>query len=155
MNCPECSRLIFAGSTKCPCGWKATDSGDRKIPPVKMRCHFEGDGKCRSDHDRFNKNSPPRGATIKVDDLWLCNWHFENLYDLRVRATPVSSSELKFKKKLDEVNHYVEVYLEEYPGASKKDACFAYMKEKGLLASVPKQFLDEADEERRAIQEEQ
>lgn len=49
-------------------------------------CHFESDGRCRFDHDRANRSSPRKGAMVRVNDYWICNWHYENGYDRQLRA---------------------------------------------------------------------
>lgn len=82
MNCPDCRRTLAVGDTNCQCGW----SGFADTSLVSKRpCHFQSDGKCRFYHDETSKFSKPRGATVRVNDYWICNWHYEHGYDRVLR----------------------------------------------------------------------
>ena len=52
------------------------------------------------------------------------------------------------------VNAYITQYRQKHPGASKREACLAFLKAKGLYTLLPKHLQDEAGEERAAIQDE-
>ena len=52
------------------------------------------------------------------------------------------------------VNAYITQYRQKHPGTSKREACLAFLKAKGLYTLLPKHLQDEAGEERAAIQEE-
>lgn len=145
MNCGKCGRLLYANQTKCPCGWKRDDV---EIATPSAGCHFAADGRCRGK------------VTVRINDSWLCNWHWENGYDAQLRTGEiVQKFELKRQKRMKEINEYVEKYQSAHPSASKKDASFAYMREHGLLqtlaAAAPQLMQDhEALTEREAIQTE-
>lgn len=141
-NCENCGRVLFANS-KCPCGWKASV----KEPVVVQRCHFEADRNCKGK------------VSVRVNDSWLCNWHYENFYDHLIRTgEKIPALELRFKKKLDEVNSYIDAYRKHHPGTTKREACLEYMREKGIIGALPKHLQSESDAEaiaeRTAIQAE-
>lgn len=97
-NCPQCKALITTPGSCVYCGWEK-DKIEYSIKQ-KTPCHFQ-DGKCRSDHDRFNRSSPPKGATIRVNDYWICNWHYEHGFDRMLRnGETMSTSELKIQNRL-------------------------------------------------------
>lgn len=128
--------------------------------PIFHQCYFSSDGRCRYENDLRNKNAAPIGATVRINDYWICNWHWENGYDAQLRTGEIIPKlELKRRQRLKEINEYVEKYQSNHPGASKKDASFAYMREHGLLqtlaAAAPQLMQDpEALTEREAIQTE-
>ena len=63
-----------------------------------------------------------------------------------------------YGRKIDEVNAHAERYCHARPGATKREACLAYLREHGLMGSLPdslKRAADvEASTEREAIMSE-
>lgn len=99
MRCPDCRSQLTIGSTFCDCGWRAVGGGE-KIPVFKP-CHFNSDGKCRYDHDKNNRSSPPKGATVRINDYWICNYHYEHGYDRILRnGQEMSLAEMKINGRL-------------------------------------------------------
>jgi hypothetical protein len=61
----------------------------------------------------------------------------------------------KLREEQNEVDAYVAMYLAKNRGANQKEACFAYMRENGLMHILPAHLRDdEAAAERQAIQQE-
>lgn len=60
--------------------------GQEDEPQVVFRqCHFSGEGKCQYHRDQRNRHAKPIGATVRVNNYWICNWHYENGYDRVLR----------------------------------------------------------------------
>lgn len=72
-------------------------------------------------------------------------------------GTP-NAARRKFYSTLHEVTAYVEKYQFAHPGSKKRDACMAFMREKGLIDYLPTHIREQADREaqaeRAAIQDE-
>lgn len=88
MKCPDCRSQLTGGATFCDCGWRAVGHEEKK-KVVFRPCHFSGSGHCRYDRDRANRSLPPEGARIRVNDYWICNYHYENGYDRVLREGEV------------------------------------------------------------------
>ncbi len=69
-NCTKCGRVLYIGKSKCLCGWKAS----AEDVAIARCCHFAADGKCKGK------------VSVRINDSWLCNWHYENFYDHKLRT---------------------------------------------------------------------
>lgn len=142
-RCPQCNTIILRAG-KCP----TCDANKREesIGVVVHKCHFLGDNKCRGK------------VNIRVNDSWLCNWHYDNFYDHRLRQNEViPKQELRFKSHLDTIKEEVE-RIRKKTGCTVREACISILKSHGLYSALPDNLKRETDhealEERRAIQEE-
>lgn len=98
MKCPDCRSNLTVGATFCDCGWRAVDEENQTI---FRPCHFSGSGKCRYDHDRSNRSAKPKGALIRINDYWICNWHYEHGYDRVLRSGEIiQPHELEIQSRL-------------------------------------------------------
>ncbi len=71
-KCPECSMVLLRAGA-CPnCSPDPFKFGPPKSVP-KQECHFSGDGKCK------------HGTSIRINDSWLCEWHYGMGYDKSLR----------------------------------------------------------------------
>lgn len=70
------------------------------------------------------------------------------------RIYPPNAVDKVFAQRLREVNAYVDAYLLNNTGATKKTACMQYLQERGIKLPDYVAAQKEADEERSAIQQE-
>jgi len=80
---------------------------------------------------------------------YLCDKHREEL-KTRLGFQSKNDPQIKFNNTLHIINLYVMDYQDRNPGATKREACMAYAKEKGL--TLPK-FITEAEHEAQAERE--
>jgi hypothetical protein len=101
MNCPDCREPLSLNATFCGCGWREGPGREGEKKVVFRPCHFSGEGKCRYDKDRANRYSKPVGATVLINDYWICNWHYENGYNRVLRqGEPLPRHEQKIQARL-------------------------------------------------------
>jgi len=84
---------------------------------------------------------------------YLCDKHREEL-KARLGFKNKNDPQIEFNKTLYKVDVYVEGYQAKHPGATKREACMAYAKEKGLALPASLADYEEAQAERQAIQNE-
>lgn len=92
-NCPQCKALI--DSSNCLyCGWKAQAVQKIEAEGRIFPCFFKDDGKCKF-HNKAGS------ASIRINDTWLCNWHYQNGFDRMVRhGEKMPAHELKIQQRL-------------------------------------------------------
>lgn len=142
-RCPTCNTIILRAG-KCP----TCDANKREFALTAQtnRCFFQPEGKCRGK------------VNIRINDSWLCTWHYEHFYDHRIRhGEKIPAQELRFKSHLENLKEDLTKLRKTVVG-SVRDLCIGWMKKEGIYSAVPKHLREQAErealEERRAIQEE-
>lgn len=135
-NCEKCGKTMYANQAKCSCGWKRITETKLFTPGF---CEFPG---CANpgtlSHNTFGEGG------------WLCVFHYWKDSKTRGQVNKLISI---CRKNLNGINEYVTGYRSSHPRSTKREACLAWLKENNLLTMLPEN-MREADEERRAIQQE-
>lgn len=86
--------------------------------------------------------------------------HLQKWPTSRMVIDALPASQLIYKANLllapTPLDDYCDDYIRQHPGATKKEACLAYLKQKQLLKHLPESLAEdaEAQQERAAIQKE-
>jgi hypothetical protein len=99
-------------------------------------------------------------VSVRINDSWLCGWHYENFYDRKLRVgEKIPLQESRFRVRLEEINIYLADYRRKSPGATNREACLRYLKSLGLHHAIPDAIRAESEAEaiaeRQAIVNEQ
>lgn len=92
------------------------------------------------------------GILLRPNSCSACGW--PKAAPQRERPVPVGRAPVAEQQamgtRLTQVNAYVSTYRKNHPGTTKREACFAYMQQHGLLHAFKRSCPELADEEARA-----
>lgn len=71
----------------------------------------------------------------------------------KFKSSPSVVVAREFAKEEEKVNAYIAKYRAKYPGVSKRQACMAILRQKGLMGMLPPAVRREAEREARAERE--
>ena len=140
MNCPECGRHLFTGKKRCPCGWHKT--GEAAVSQRHGLCEY-------NDHGVFCDKSGSITLHTGAGGPWYCNGHAFGIQGLKASKEPIKTG----LPPPTQIYDYCNKYMRSHPGASKKDACLEYLRQKQLLKNLPESVSADVDDEARAERE--